>query len=436
MCSSYCLFFFCSQPKSRLESQSTLIQISPGSFSPPTDVTLKLSDGSIDAHKMILAAVSPVFERMFYGDFKEGNAKQVELPKDNYKVTKLFIDFVYNGTFNLDCLSDLFPLMEVADRYQINKVPLMQLCGECILSELHSGNYSALLLNFASLMTEEDYKKAAEDVVYYTDSKLMDDFKLTKLLPEEVVLPLYQCSSIDCPESELFYFAVDWHEYQKNKLRKSLKLVPEIFQCIRYTLIIPQILSSKVARCDLVDECLLAQAFCYFYSSCLPLGRYNALTDGLLIDQGSRKKIHSSRADWFGNDGVSVTFHRMKECTVSFTAKKLPPSSKYVLKSCPLENGIYSFQYRKANFRNQVLSINITDDSDESDDHLYTYPLNSDSLISVLVEGRHLFLKLIIDRKVQSTTTITAANANSFRFCINHLSSDSKCAFYIENYSY
>ena len=47
-----------------------LIQISPGSFSPPTDVTLKLSDGSIDAHKMILAAVSPVFERMFYGDLR------------------------------------------------------------------------------------------------------------------------------------------------------------------------------------------------------------------------------------------------------------------------------------------------------------------------------------------------------------------------------
>ena len=44
------------------------------SLSAPYDVTLKLSDGEvIKAHKMILAAVSPVFNGMFYGNFKEGN---------------------------------------------------------------------------------------------------------------------------------------------------------------------------------------------------------------------------------------------------------------------------------------------------------------------------------------------------------------------------
>ena len=37
------------------------------------DVILKLpGGGSIDAHRSILAAVSPVSEKMFYGNFKDG----------------------------------------------------------------------------------------------------------------------------------------------------------------------------------------------------------------------------------------------------------------------------------------------------------------------------------------------------------------------------
>ena len=121
---------------SSLTTKLSFMQISPGSFSPPTDVTFKLFDGSIDAHKMILAAVSPVFERMFYGDFKEGKSKEVELPKDKYKVMKLLVDTVYSGSCELADLDDTIPLIEVMDRYQINKVLLQHMCGEAILSQL------------------------------------------------------------------------------------------------------------------------------------------------------------------------------------------------------------------------------------------------------------------------------------------------------------
>ena len=77
-----------------LQDELTLNQISPSLFSASTDVTLKLSDGSIDAHRMILAAVFPVFERMFYGDFKEGKSTVADLPADNYKIFKLLVDFI------------------------------------------------------------------------------------------------------------------------------------------------------------------------------------------------------------------------------------------------------------------------------------------------------------------------------------------------------
>ena len=182
-----------------------------------------------------------------------------------------------------------------------------------------------------------------------------------------------------------------------------------------------------MASCDLVDTQLLAKAYQYLYSSFLPLGQYNAKYDGQLIDQCLRKVVHSSKVDWFGNEGVSVAFDKMNKCKVSFTAKKLPSSNKYILKSCPLENGIYSFNYTSSSSY-MSLSINITD---EDNDHLYTYPLKSNSLISVFVDGRHLFLKLIRNNEVQSTATISSDKA---RFSICHLSSDG--TFFIENHSY
>ena len=61
----------------------------------PSDVTLKLPDGSIKAQKMMLAFISPVFERMFYGDFKEARSNVVELPSDSYKIMKLLLEIVF-----------------------------------------------------------------------------------------------------------------------------------------------------------------------------------------------------------------------------------------------------------------------------------------------------------------------------------------------------
>ena len=89
----------------------------------PADVTLKLSDGKIKAQKMMLACVSPVFERMFYGDFKEAKSKVVDLPNDSHKIMKLLFDIVFEESSEMESLDDIIPLMEVVERYQINKAP-------------------------------------------------------------------------------------------------------------------------------------------------------------------------------------------------------------------------------------------------------------------------------------------------------------------------
>ena len=125
------------------------------------DVILKLPGGSIDAHRSILAAVSPVFEKLFYGDAKEGKSMTIDLPKDNYNTMNMLIDFVYRGSCELKNRHDTFPILEAFDQYQINKVPFYYMCSEVILEKLDSSNYLTLLPKFASVMSEEGTRKAA-----------------------------------------------------------------------------------------------------------------------------------------------------------------------------------------------------------------------------------------------------------------------------------
>ena len=87
---------------------------------------------------MILAAVSPVFEKMLYGNFKESSLSEVNLPEDNCKNMEMLIDFVYTWGYQVSNVDDFFPLAEVIERYQISKFPLYDLCGKTILSQMDS----------------------------------------------------------------------------------------------------------------------------------------------------------------------------------------------------------------------------------------------------------------------------------------------------------
>jgi len=263
----YLIFCYCSDEIAdglQLQSNLTFNQISPSTFPQPTDVTLKLSDGSIDAHRMILAAVSPVFERMFYGDFKEGTSRIVDLPADSYDIIKLLVDLVYGGSCKPGSLDDILPLNEVMDRYQMKKGAFYHMCGEVVLAKLDSFNYLTLLPKFVGVLNMESIKRVADKVSCYTKNSFIDKFDETKNLPEEVLLSLLQRDDIPNPEIDIFDFLIKWHDYQTNELKKILKYSPELFQCIRYFLISPHLLHTKVVSCSL-DKGVLAEAINHLY---------------------------------------------------------------------------------------------------------------------------------------------------------------------------
>jgi len=172
----------------------------------PSDVTLKLSDGKIKAQKMMLACISPVFEKMFYGNFKEAKSKVVDLPSDIHKIMKLLLDIVFEESCEMESLDDIIPLMEVVERYQINKAPVQQICDEAILAEMNATNYFILLPKFVDVMHEDSIKKAADKVMKLTDKNFIACHTHTRNLPEEVLLCLLNHDDLCNHDAEILNF--------------------------------------------------------------------------------------------------------------------------------------------------------------------------------------------------------------------------------------
>ena len=371
---------------------------------------------------MILAAVSPVFERMFYGNFKEGKSMTVDLPKDSSKIINLLIDFVYRGSCELN-LDDIFPALEAFDRYQINTVPFYHMCSDVVLASMESSNYPTMLQKFAKVMSQEGVKKAANKVMCYTNRDFIANFDTTKDLPEEVLLQLLQMD-ITNHEIDVFDFLVKWHDYQTKDIGRSLQKIQQLFHYVKYSMIIPQVLSSKVvARSDLVDNQLIRDAYHYIYNSCRPLGEYSS--EECILEPPSptlRKPRCSLKIEWvpYKDGDISMQHDKLDECNVSFGSNFLQINN-HIVKSLLLKNGIYTFSvlsvaasysnYNSFNCRNETVlysgvPVSMTI-SNQGDKYLCSYPLIKNSLITVYVHDEHLFLKIIEGDKVKSTTSIT-----------------------------
>ena len=386
----------------------------------PTDVTLKLCDGTIKAQKMMLAFISPVFEKMFYGNFKEAKSKVVELPSDSHKIMKLLLDIVFEESCQMESLDDIIPLMEVVECYKINKAPVQQMCDEAILTQMNANNYFILLPKFASFMHEENIKEAADKVMCCTNNDFMASYNQAKSLPEEVMLPLLQHQRLYNHDLKIFEFLLKWHNHQTQHLGKSLHLTSHLFECVRYTRIIPQVLTSRVASCNLVDKQLLSNAYHFIYSS----------SDR--IDSDCQQKSFSIsvfrrpmgivRFGWQGYDTVKLVRDHPLDCNVGVSGSlEAVPLNQYILKSAPLtKDEIYWFQFSNLRFSNGCglteLLLAITD---TSECHLLSTPISNDYVVTLYVYGRHVFLKLVDSSSniVVSTFGITGNNPFSVHIC-------------------
>jgi hypothetical protein len=108
----------------------------------------KISDSrSLGAHRIILAAVSPVLRRMFTGEFIESGQSSINLDIDLWAMKKT-LQFVYCGTTQVETVEQLVKIGQVADKLDIEK---LRECAITLASELLSIESCATILQAASV---------------------------------------------------------------------------------------------------------------------------------------------------------------------------------------------------------------------------------------------------------------------------------------------
>jgi len=183
-------------------------------------------------------------------------------------------------------------------------------------------------------------------------------------------------------------------------------------------MIIPQVLSSKVADCIHTDKHLLSNVYKYIHNSCSSLGQYSA-NDKFFnpINCCSRKPAHSNKIEWVVPPNVSISRQSANSCYFSFFYQN---TSRFkITESVQLKNGIYAFKVSNicCQHTGVILSIDIIN---QSRIYLYTYPLTSNDVVTMSVHDDDMFLKLISPGKVKSTVCIS--ESKPFSVCISALS--------------
>ncbi|KAK4767777.1 hypothetical protein SAY87_002918 [Trapa incisa] len=120
-----------------------------------TDVVINACDGTISAHRAVLAARSPVFRGMFSHDLKEKELSAIDISDMSIKVCQAFLTYIYGNIRNADFLAHRLELLHAADKYDISD--LKDACHQSLVEDIDTTNVLERL-QFAYLYQLQELK--------------------------------------------------------------------------------------------------------------------------------------------------------------------------------------------------------------------------------------------------------------------------------------
>lgn len=110
-----------------------------------TDITINASDGSIGAHRAVLAARSPVFRSMFSHNLQEKELSTINISDMSLESCQAFLNYLYGIIKHEEFLTHRLALLHAADKYDISD--LRDVCHESLLEDIDTKNVLDRLQN-------------------------------------------------------------------------------------------------------------------------------------------------------------------------------------------------------------------------------------------------------------------------------------------------
>lgn len=104
-----------------------------------TDITINVnSEGSIRAHRAVLASQSPVFHSMFSHNVKETDSSTINITDMSIQSFQTFINFLYGNVNDEEFLIHRLDLLHAADKYDIYE--LREACEKSLQEDIDPKN--------------------------------------------------------------------------------------------------------------------------------------------------------------------------------------------------------------------------------------------------------------------------------------------------------
>jgi len=179
----------------RINWATRLARIIAANSSIPPDVAFKIMEAGtahyVNAHKMILAMVSPVFEDMFYThNTASKSAKEIEIPDTTKPAFEIMISAIYDAMLIEDSLkgksvNEVFNVLYLVTKYQI---PELIRAVEAYLSSFPLTDNTVVEVASEAIEFRETFHKQAQDLLLlcakFLKTKLTDVPSLLRFVVE------------------------------------------------------------------------------------------------------------------------------------------------------------------------------------------------------------------------------------------------------------
>ncbi|XP_045193708.2 BTB/POZ domain-containing protein 1-like [Mercenaria mercenaria] len=181
-----------------------------------TDVKFHCKDHeeeeTIQAHKIVLAARSPVFQAMFYGPCADGK-DEVELKDTEKDIFHLLLRFIYSDTVTLR-EENAFALLEMAHFYQVSS--LVQFCADYLATFITPDN-ACETLTFATFYKLGSLKDACCSFIDNHAEEVLQSEGIMNL-SDDCLLYILKGDTLYAKEEDILEAAEKW---SKNKAKGS-----------------------------------------------------------------------------------------------------------------------------------------------------------------------------------------------------------------------
>ncbi|GBL76120.1 TD and POZ domain-containing protein 1 [Araneus ventricosus] len=139
-----------------------------------SDIKVKTSSETFQAHKSILSARSPVFKAMFSNNMKEKYNKSVDIEDMDSDTVHKMLQYIYTAEIKDLQFEGAYELYRASDQYEI--LALRDECSAYLKSNLKPNNACEVLI-LADLHQDEDLKTSVQDFIFNHDIINSEEWK-------------------------------------------------------------------------------------------------------------------------------------------------------------------------------------------------------------------------------------------------------------------